>query len=118
MASTSDDGYRLVLFEKPDDPPAVRDLLVEVTGIHPTDAMRWVARTPGVWPKPLSEPQTREMLDGLFDLGVPAEARKADTFPTLYPPKTIHKAACLETGFRADGLRGEPTHYVPWDKIE
>ena len=41
----ADDGYRLVLFDAPEDPHAVRDLLCRITGIHPTDAMRWVART-------------------------------------------------------------------------
>ena len=114
----ADDGYRLVLFGAPEDPPAVRDLLCRVTGIHPTDAMRWVARSPGVWPRPLSEDEARKLLDGLFDLEVPAEAHRADLLPNLSPPRTIHKAACLPEGFRVDGLRGEPTHYVPWEKVE
>ncbi len=114
----ADDGYRLVLFGAPEDAPAVRDLLCSVTGIHPTDAMRWVARSPGVWPRPLSEDESRKLLDGLYELGVPAEAHRADLLPNLSPPRTIHKAACLAEGFRVDGLRGEPTHYVPWDKIE
>ncbi len=115
---TSDDGYRLVLFGVPEDPTAVRDLLCRVTGIHPTDAMRWVARSPGIWPRPLSEDEVRRLLDGLYALKLPAEARRADLVPNLSPLRTIHKAACLPDGFRADGLRGEPTHYVPWDKIE
>jgi hypothetical protein len=34
------------------------------------------------------------------------------------PPRTIHDAASLEGGLRIKGLRGEPTHWVPWDKIE
>lgn len=116
--SKSDDGYRLVLFGAPEDPVAVRDLLCKVTGIHPTDAMRWVARSPGIWPRPLSESEVRQLLDGLYELEVPAEARRVDLVPNLSPPRTIHKAACLPEGFRVDGLRGEPTHYVPWDKIE
>ena len=116
--ATADDGYRLVLFDAPDDPPAVRDLLCRVTGIHPTDAMRWVARSPGVWPRPLSEREARALLDGLYELHVPAEAHRADLLPNLAPARTIHRCACLPDGFRADGLRGEPTHYVPWDKVE
>ncbi len=114
----SDEGYRLVLFEPPEDPIAVRDLLCETTGIHPTDAMRWVARTPGIWPRPISEPEARALLDGLFELKIPAEAHRADLLPNLSPPRTIHGAACLPEGFRAKGLRGEPTHWIPWDKIE
>ena len=115
---TSHDGYRLVLFGVPEDPIPVRDLLCRVTGIHPTDAMRWVARSPGIWPRPLSEDEVRRLLDGLYQLKLPAEARRADLVPNLSPPRTIHKVACLADGFRADGLRGEPTHYVPWDKVE
>ena len=71
----ADDTYRLVVFEAPEDPEAVRDLLCEVTGSHPTDAMQWVARAPGIWRQPLREEQARALLDGLYKLGVPAEAR-------------------------------------------
>jgi hypothetical protein len=114
----ADDAYRLVLFEAPEDPEAVRDLLCGVTRIHPTDAMQWVARAPGVWRQPLSEGEVRELLDGLYKLGVPAEARRLDALPSLSPPRTIHDAACLPEGFRVRGLRGEPTHWVPWEKVE
>jgi hypothetical protein len=110
--------YRLVVFEEPDDPQAVRDLVCGVMGIHPTDAMRLVARSPGIWPQPLAEGEVRELLDGLYEQGVPAEAWRADLLPTLSPPRTIHDAACLPTGFRVKGLRGEPTHWVPWNKID
>ena len=114
----ANDGYRLVLFDAPEDPQAVRDLLCRVTGIHPTDAMQWVARSPGIWPWPLSKEQAGELLDGLFELEVPAEARLVDAIPNLAPPRTIHAAACLPEGFRVKGLRREPTHWVPWDKME
>jgi len=112
--------YRLVVFDEvdADDRTAVRDLFCRVTGMHPTDATLWIARTPGVWPRPLPEDQTRALLDGLYDLQVAAEARRADQFPDLSPARTIHDAACLDGGLRIKGLRGEPTHWIPWDKIE
>jgi hypothetical protein len=110
--------YRLVVFEAVDDPQGVRDLFCKVTGIHPTDAMQWVARVPGVWPRPLPEAETRTLLDGLYEYGVPAEAWRTDQFPEIVPPRTIHTAACLPEGFRVQGLRGEPTHWVPWDRID
>ena len=114
----SDPSYRVVVFDAPEDPKAARDLFARVTGLHPTEAMVWVARAPGILPRPLNEPQTRALLDGLFDLGVPAEAWRADRLPKLGPPRNIKDADCLEDGFRVKGLRGEPTHWVPWDKIE
>ena len=64
--------YRLVIFDELDDPVPVRDLFAAVTGAHPTDAMQWVARVPGVWAKPLNEAQTRKLLDGLFELEIAA----------------------------------------------
>ena len=110
--------YRLVVFDTIDEPQDVRDLFCRVAGVHPTDAAQWVARVPGVWPHPLPEDQTRALLDGLYELGVAAEAWRSDTFPELNPVRSIHSAACLPEGFRVQGLRGEPTHWVPWDRIE
>ena len=110
--------YRLVVFDQLDDPLKVRDLFAEVTGAHPTDAMQWVARVPGLWPKLLDERQTRRLLEGLYELEIAAEAWRLDAFPDVSRPRTIHEAACIDGGFRVTGLRGEPTHWVPWDKVE
>lgn len=110
--------YRLVVFEAVDDPQGVRDLFCRVTGTHPTDATQWLARVPGVWPRPLPEAQVRTILDGLYEYGVAAEAWRVDQFPDITPPRTVHDAACLAEGFRVKGLRGEPTHWAPWDKVE
>jgi hypothetical protein len=117
MAS-NEPAYRLVVFDAPDDPQATRDLVAKVVNMHPTDAMRWVARTPGVFPGLLTEGQVRPLLDGLYDLGVAAEAWRDDSFPDLTRPRVVHEAACLPEGFRITGLRGEPTHWIPWDQIE
>lgn len=114
----ADNTYRLVIFDAPDDLPAVRDLIVGVTGLHPTDVTQWVARAPGVWPQPLAEGEVREILDGLYELGVAAEAHRVDLLPVLYPPRNVHDVACLPGGLRVRGLRGEPIHWVPWNAIE
>ena len=86
--------------------------------MHPTDVVQWLARAPGTWPQPLEETEVRELLDGLYEPEIAAEAWRTDLFPDLSPPRTIHRAACMKEGFRIEGLRGEPTHWVPWDRIE
>ena len=110
--------YRLVVFDELEDPRPLRDLFCQVLGVHPTDAAQWVARVPGVWPKLLGEADVRRLLDGLYALEIAAEAWRVDAFPDLRRPRTIHEAACLDGGLRISGLRGEPTHWVPWDKVE
>jgi hypothetical protein len=110
--------YRLVIFDVIDDPQELRDMMSQVTGMHPTDVVQGLARAPGVWPWPLEERTVRELLDRLYDYQVAAEAWRADQFPELSPARTIHRVACLDEGLRIEGLRGEPTHWVPWDKIE
>lgn len=111
-------SYRLVIFDEIDEPKEARDLFCRVTGIHPTDAAQWLARTPGTWPHPLDEATIRQLLDGLYDQAIAAEAWRVDQFPNLGTPRTIHRAACLDEGLRLEGLRGEPTHWISWDKIE
>jgi len=113
-----DHSYRLVIFLRPDDPQAVRDLICRVTGRHPTDVMQWVARAPGIWPHPLAEGEVRAILDGLYDLEVPAEAHRLDRIPMLAPARSARDVACTAEGLRVRGLRGEPIHWVPWDRLE
>ncbi len=110
--------YRLVIFDELDNPQPVRELFCQVLGVHPTDAAQWVARVPGVWPKLLAEGEVRRLLDGLYGLEVAAEGWRVDAFPDIKRPRTIHEAACIDGGLRITGLRGEPTHWVPWDKVE
>jgi hypothetical protein len=116
--SSTPQRYRVVIFDAIDDPKALRDLISKATGAHPADAVQWLARAPGVWPKELDEASTRTLIDGLYEFGVAAEAWRTDQFPELGPPRTIHRAACLDEGLRIEGLRAEPTHWVPWDRIE
>jgi hypothetical protein len=110
--------YRLVIFDTIDDPQELRETICGATGLHPTDAVQWLARAPGVWPQLLDEPTVRRVLDGLYESGVAAEAWRSDQFPDLSPPRLVHRAACLDDGLRIEGLRAEPTHWVPWDRVE
>ena len=111
--------YRLVVFDEvdADDRTAVRDLFCRVTGMHPTDATQWIARTPGVWPRPLPEDQ---LAPARRPLRPPGGGRGVAGRPVPRPqPRTDDPRRRLpRRGLRIKGLRGEPTHWVPWDKIE
>jgi hypothetical protein len=113
-----ENDYRLILFDAPDDPNALRDLFRGVMGLHPAEAMQWVRRAPGILPWPLAEGEARELLDALFEQGIAAEARRVDTVPKLIPPRPVHRAAIQAEGLSISGLHGEPAHYVPWAKLE
>ena len=118
MPHSSDTSYRLVVFDAVEDLDPVRDLICRATGLHATDANRWLARMPGIMDRPISQAEAKILLDGLYDLGIAAEARAVDALPDLSPVRTAHTVACLPEGFRVNGLRGEPIHWVPWDKVE
>ena len=51
--------YRLVIFDRIDDPQELREMICRLTGMHPTDVVQWLARAPGVWPHPLEESVVR-----------------------------------------------------------
>jgi len=110
--------YRLVIFDAIDDPQELREMVCGATGMHPTDAVQWLARAPGTWPQPYDDATVRKLLDGLYEFGVAAEAWRTDQFPELSPARSVHRAACLDEGLRIEGLRGEPTHWIPWDRVE
>jgi hypothetical protein len=110
--------YRLVIFDSVDDPQELREAAARATGLNPTDAVQWLARAPGTWPQPLEETQTRAFLDVLYEAQIAAEAWRTDQFPELSPVRTVHRVACLDAGLRIEGLRAEPTHWAPWDRIE
>ena len=73
---------------------------------------------PGTWPQPLEESTVRALLDAFYEAEIAAEAWRTDLFPDLNPARTIHRAACVKEGLRIEGLRAEPTHWVPWDRVE
>src|SRR3954465_13200071 len=47
--------YRLVIFDAIDNPQELREMICGATGMHPTDAVQWLARAPGVWSLPFDE---------------------------------------------------------------
>jgi hypothetical protein len=112
--------FRVVIYEAPGEAGsgAVRQLLCDVMGMHPSDASQWVARTPGIWSIRFTREQAQQFVDGLYELEIPAEAWPVERIPNLNPARVVHTPVCLADGLRITGLRGEPTHWIPWGKVE
>ena len=91
--------YRLVIFDAIDDPQELRELICRATGMHPTDAVQWLARAPGVWPQPLDEAdgaqaarravRVRGRRRGLADRPVPGPEPRRGRPPRRLPGRGI-----------------------------
>ena len=115
---TTPPQYRLVIFEAIDEPSELRDLVCRVTGMHPTDAVQWLARAPGTWPQPLDETDGSQAA-GRILRGRHRGRGVANRLVSGSEPAPDDSPGRLHEGrFRIEGLRAEPTHWVPWDRIE
>ena len=115
---TTPTRYRLVIFDSIDDPQTLRDLICGVTGMHPTDAVQWLARAPGR----LAAGPGRDRGSQIARRALRSRGRGRGLarrpVSRAEPGPHSPQAACLSDGFRIEGLRGEPTHWVPWDRVE
>jgi len=112
--------YRLVVFEEVDDPQGNPRPVLQGgrASTRPTPCSGWRGCR-GSGPRPLSETETRSLLDGLYEYGVPAEAWRNRPVPRDLPAADDpHGRLPARRAFRVQGLRGEPTHWVPWDRID
>lgn len=118
MPATESTQYRLVVFQEPAEHDPVRDLLAKTLKIHPLDAQRLVAHMPGILPGLYSAKDSRKLLDALFELKIPAEARAYDQFPDLSRPKQVHDMILTAGGVNIRDLVHKQTlHLLPWNQI-
>jgi len=110
--------YRLVVFRKPDDTDPVKTMLARELGIHPLDAQRLTAHMPGILPGLYDAATCKRVLDGLFTLQIPAEARSLESFPDLSRPRIVHDLALTAGGLNIrDNVRKQTLHFLPWNQI-
>jgi hypothetical protein len=118
MSSMSPVKYRLVVFGKPEETEPVRDFLAKSLGIHPLDALRLTAHMPGILPGLFDAQTSKKVLDGFFELKIPAEARSADTFPDLSRPRSVQDLTLTGGGINIrDNVRKQTLHFLPWNRI-
>lgn len=118
MSSLTPVKYRLVVFGKPEETEQIRDFLAKSLGIHALDALRLTAHMPGILPGLYDARTSKTILDQLFELKIPAEARSSDTFPDLARPRSVHDLTLTGGGINIrDNIRKQTLHFLPWNKI-
>ncbi len=108
---------RLVIYNVPDDPFALRNILVERLGIHPAEAQRLARSAPGMLPEPLDAEVAAGIVQSVKALGVAAAALPDENIPKLDHSELVHHARCLATGLEIVGLRGESECVIPWNDL-
>lgn len=116
--SSDDRSFHVVVFAAPDDPHDLAEVLAEVMGIHPTDAIIHARHAPGILPDRLSREQADRLTAAVKDLGLHAESISADEIPEFGHGEAVHHVQCPEEGLDIFGLRGGLDDCVPWDEIE
>ncbi len=116
--NNSSRGWRVVVFTEKFDRQVVRALVGEHLDMERADTTRLAAHAPGVLPRPLTRGQADRLAEALANVGIDAEAWPVDRIPNLSEPRTIHKVICRADGLEAFGLRGEPSHWLPWEQVE
>jgi hypothetical protein len=118
-SETSDDRlFHVVVFAAPDDPHDLADVLTDVLGIHPTDAMIHSRLVPGILPDRLSREQADRLAKAVNVLGLHAECVSAEEMPDFGHGEFVHHVQFPEAGLDIFGLRGGLDDCVPWDEID
>lgn len=118
METAASPKYKLVVFQSPDEPEPVRAMLARELKMQPLDAQRLVAHMPGILPGLYDNSQCKRVLDQLFDLQIPAEARSQESFPDLSRPRQVHDMALTAGGLNIrDMVRKQTLHFLPWDQV-
>jgi hypothetical protein len=110
--------WHVIVFADNFDRQLLRALVGEHLDMERADATRLAAHAPGVLARPLTNTQADRLVEALTNVGIVAEAWPVDRIPDLSEPRTMHKLICRVDGLEAFGLRGEPSHWLPWEHVE
>jgi len=116
-SSSQQATYFVVLFNLPDDPHAVRDMLVKQLGLHPSDAQIAARAAPGVLPHRFDKATAEALVQQAAQAGVAAEALLAADVPNFEQAEIVHHARCRAEGFEILDYRGQTAGVVPWAEI-
>ena len=113
-----EDYHKVVVFEVPDDPHQLRDVLASELGVRTTEAQIQVHGLPGVLPVELPRHRAAHVASAIRDLGVGATALPATEIPQLGRCRTVHHVRCEEDRFVIMNLRGQVDSFLRWNQID
>jgi hypothetical protein len=117
-APTADAPRKAVaIFGEPTSPHAVAELLADVAGLSPTDALIHARYAPGVLPDRLEPSQADLLVQRLVGIGLSAETIDPASLLDFHAPHIVHHARILDAGLELFTERGAADGLIPWDRL-
>jgi hypothetical protein len=110
--------FHVVVFAVPGDPQELAQVLTEVMGSHPTDAIVHARSAPGILPDHLSREQADKLAAAIEKIGVRAGIVRAEEIPGFHHGEVVHHCKCTEEGLQILESHGDLETCIRWDEIE
>lgn len=121
LAATSESivmrDQRVAVFGHVDSPQVLAELVCEVAGMPPLDALHIVRNTPGVLAQPFSLTEARQLVERIQPLGIQATVVADADLPNVRTPSTIHHARFTDEALEVCDLQGRCATRVPWNEL-
>lgn len=114
----NDPSFRVVVFATPDDPYALRDILMRALSLNAVDAQIHAHTVPGVLPDRMTQAQATGLVEAIQAIGVNASVFADDNIPSLDQATQLHHVRCLQKGLEVLGLTGEREELLEWADLE
>lgn len=108
----------VVVFALPGDPQELAQVLIDVLGMHPTDALVHARSAPGVLPDRLSRDRAEQLAAAIQKIGVRADVATANELPDLDHGEVVHHCVCTFAGLEIIEARGDLETSIPWSEFE
>jgi hypothetical protein len=107
----------VVVYGEPTSPHVIAELLADVGGLSPTDALIHARFAPGVLPDRLDPAQAELLAQRLAGVGLTAEVIDPETLLDFRAPHVVHHARILDAGLELITERGTADGLIPWDRL-
>jgi hypothetical protein len=116
--TTSAAVCHVAVFALPEDPQVLAQVLTDVLGLHPTDAIVQARSAPGILPAHLSRDQAERLAAAIQETGIRAEVAPQDEVPDFQHESVVHHCRSTGAGLEIIAASGSLETAVPWSDIE